>query len=367
MRPEELLVAALRGEAAPWPVDASPAFESAVLDAAVDHGVAPLLGSAPAVHLWPHPLRLALRNIRRDEAAVEPIRRQDLLGLLSAFHQAGIGCLPIKGAQLAYTHYAQPWLRPRFDTDLLVAAADRGRAEAVLQALGYARSNQVSGMLVAHQLQYQRRNRYGLIDVVDLHWKVTNPHLFADALTMDELAMAAQAGSQPGAPARGLSNVHALILACVHRVAHHQNTDRLLWLYDIHLLVSAMTRAERAEFLELARVKRLRAICAAGVASAQSQFGTQYPAGWLDGLQTGGDGEIEPTAAFLQQGLRRIDILLSDLRTLGGWTRKLRLIWEHLFPPAAYVRERYGHNTPLFFAYVDRVLTGVGKWFRAPS
>lgn len=367
MRPEELLVAALRGDVAPWPVAARPAFESAVLDAAADHGVAPLLASAPAVHHWPHPLQLALRNIRRDEAAVEAIRRQDLLRLLAAFHLAGVRCFPIKGAHLAYTHYAQPWLRPRFDTDLLVAADDRERAEAVLQALEYTRSNQVSGMLVAHQLQYQRRDQYGLTDVVDLHWKVTNPHLFADALTMDELTTAAQAVPQLGDPARGLSNVHALILACVHRVAHHQNSDRLIWLYDIHLLGSAMTPGERAEFLELARVKRLRAICAAGVESAQSQFGTQYPAGWLDRLQTRGDGEIEPTAAFLQQGLRRIDILMSDLRALGGWTRKLRLIWEHLFPPAAYVRERYGHNTPLLFAYVDRVLTGVGKWFRAPS
>ena len=367
MRAEPLLVAALRGEAVPWPADADPGFESAVFEAATDHGVAVLLASAAAVTSWPPRLQSAFRDARRLAAAGEAIQRQDLIRLLAAFGQAEVRCLPLKGAPLAYTHYPQPWLRSRFDTDLLIDPSDRGRADAVLRALGYVSSTQVSGRLVSHQLQYQRGDRYGLTDTVDLHWKVTNPHLFADAMTFDELTASSRALPQLGDHARVPSNVHALILACVHRVAHHQNSDRLIWLYDIHVLAGAMTPGERAEFLALARVKRLRSICACGLGRAQSRFGTEHPARWLDHLQTGRHDEIEPTAAFLEQGLRRIDILLSDLRAVGGWTRKIRLLREHLFPPPAFIRSRYGSDTPLLFAYVNRILGGVGKWFRAPS
>jgi hypothetical protein len=367
VRAEPLLVAALGGESVPWPADAGRAFENAVFEAAIDHGVAALLASATTATTWPGRLHLALQDARRLAAATEVLERQDLMRVVSAFGQADVRCLLLKGAPLAYTHYRHPWLRPRFDTDLLVDLGERARADAVLRGLGYVPSPQVSGTLVSHQRQYQRRNRHGLADTVDLHWKVTNPHVFADTLTFDELWTPARAVPQLGGDARTLADVHALILACVHRVAHHQNYDRLIWSYDIHLLVSGMDRRQHAEFLELACVKRLRSICAAGLDSAQRRFGTRQPAGWRDRLQTGSDGEVEPTAAFLQQGLRRIDILRSDLRAVRGWTRKIRLVREHLFPPADFVRARYGSDTPMLFAYVDRILGGVGKWFRAPS
>lgn len=367
MRAEPLLVAALRGESVPWPAHGGVALEHAVFEAAIDHGVAALLASAATATSWPRRLHLALQDARRLAAATEALQRQDLIRLLSALGQANVRCLLLKGAPLAYTHYRHPWLRPRFDTDLLIDRADRARADAVLRGLGYVPSAQVSGTLVSHQLQYQRLDRYGLADTVDLHWKVTNPHVFADTLTFDELSTAARAVPQLGDDARTLSDVHALILACVHRVAHHQNCDRLIWSFDIHLLVSAMDPRQHAEFLELACVKRLRSVCAAGLDSALCRFGTRHPAGWRDRLQTGSAGEVEPTAAFLQQRLRRIDILRSDLLAVRGWARKIRLIREHLFPPADFVRARYGSDIPVLFAYVDRILGGVGKWFRAPS
>jgi hypothetical protein len=196
---------------------------------------------------------------------------------------------------------------------------------------------------------------------------VTNPHVFANALTFDELAAAARAVPQLGDGVRCPSNVHALILACVHRVAHHHNSDRLIWLYDIHLLAGAMSPGEIAEFLEMARVKRLRAICASGLALARARFATAHSAGRLDLGQVDRNDAREPTAAFLKPDLRRIDVLRSDLRVVGSWTRKMRLLREHLLPPPAYVRARYGDDTPLVFAYVARIFAGVGKWFKAAS
>ena len=361
MGADELLAAALRGEAAPWPVDAGAGFDVALLDTAREHGVASLLTTTEALRSWPDQVQHKFRELRREEAVIEAVRRQQLERVMAAFRDAGLRCLLIKGAQLAYTHYPHPWLRPRADTDLLIDGADRERAGTTLRTLGYVPKNQISGTLVAHQQQYERADRYGLTDTIDLHWKVTNPHLFADVLTFDELIAAARPIPQL-AGALGLSSVHALLLACVHRVAHHQNSDLLIWLYDIHLLAGGMDAVERGQFGELARTKRLRSICVAGLDLAQRRLGTALEPGWRDGLA--GGGEVEPSAAFLQQRVRRIDLLLLDLRALGGWARKARLLRETVFPPAAYVRARYGDDTPLVFAYLDRVVTGARNWFR---
>jgi hypothetical protein len=359
---DELLAAALRGEVAPWPLAAAAGFDLALLDSAREHGVSPLLTTTVALRSWPDHVQQALLERRREEAVIEAVRRQELGRVIAAFRQAGIRCLIIKGAQLAYTHYSQPWLRPRVDADLLIDAVDRERAGATLRTLGYVAKNQISGTLVAHQQPYERHDRYGLSDTIDLHWKVTNPHLFAGVLTFDELFGAARPIPQLG-DAPGPSAAHALLLACVHRVAHHQNSDLLIWLYDIHLLAQAMDAAEREQFVELARSKRLRSICAAGLDLAQRRLGTALPPGWLEQLTTDAD-DVEPSAAFLQHGVRRIDLLLLDLRALGGWARKARLLRETVFPPAAYVRARYGPDTPLVFAYLDRVVSGARNWFR---
>ena len=366
MSAEALLSAALRGPSAPWPREADPNYQAALIASAREHGVAALVSTSSAIDAWPDQTQRDFHDACRDEAVIEAVRRRLLQQLFAGFRDGGIRCLVIKGAHLAYTHYPQPWLRPRADTDLLIKADHRNRADAILRALGYAPITQISGTMVAHQVQYQRCDRYGLTDTIDLHWKVTNPQLFADALTVDELMSSARAIPQLDG-ALGPSPVHALLLACVHRVAHHLNSDLLIWLYDIHLVLSAMDVEERDQFLELARRKRLRAICAAGLDGAQDRFGTSFPATWRQRFDVGIDDESEPSAVFLQPGVRRIDMLLWDLRTVGGFTRKIRLLRENLFPSADYIRERYGPGTPLLVAYFDRVVTGARKWFRPTS
>ena len=89
---------------------------------------------------------------------------------------------------------------------------------------------------------------------------------------------------------------------------------------------------------------------------------------WIDRLQNTAAPD-EPTAAFLRTDLKKIDVLVSDLRTLDSWRQRIALIREHLFPPVAYMRQAYGVTNPVLlpFTYVIRAITGVAKWFRANS
>ena len=364
MSTEDLIVRALRQEAVPWPDRAPHGLDVALVTTADTHGVTELLATTPAISRWPDGVRAALNRTRRGEAAAEAIRRQDLIDLLAAFHRAGIGALLMKGALMAYTLYASPWLRPRLDTDLLVSPANRTRADRVLRDLGYQPGTHFSGDFVTHQNTYERPSQFEFNDVVDLHWKIANPQVFAHAFAFEELEADAVSVPTLGAAARGLSAPHAFMLACVHRVAHHDSSERLIWLYDIHLLAGAMDPASGDKIVRLAEAKQLRSVCAHGLSQARARFGPSGNGAWVDSLLRAGEPG-EPTAAFLRTDLKKIDVLVSDLRTLGSWRQRIALVREHLFPPTAYMRKAYGVTNPavLPLTYLIRAVTGVRKWF----
>ena len=367
----ELLAGALRGERPSWP--AARAHAADVLEAAAAHGVEALLAGmvrdAARAPGWPETFRETLAERARALAAAEVLRRQELAVVLSGLRAAGVAALVMKGAELAYTHYPQPWLRPMADVDLLIAPAQIGLARRCIERLGYEPATHYDGHLVTHQVQYRKAARHGVRHDLDLHTQVANPHAFADRLTFAELETDSVRIPALGDTARGLSNPHALLLACIHRVAHHFNSDRKIWLYDIHLLASRLDEDEHGTdaVVTLATQRGLRAVCASGLASARQRLGTPTAARLVDVLSGSGEAEdVEPTAVFLRPGRTKTDILVSDLRTLAGWRPRLRLIREHLFPPAAYVRRLYAVSHPalLPLAYTRRIVSGVAKWLQ---
>jgi hypothetical protein len=367
LNPEALIAAALRSEPVPWPSDVSPGFEARVVDSAVDHGAAALLSVTPALRDWPATVQAAVRQHRREAAATEIIRQHAHTALVDALSESRVKTLILKGSALAYTHYRHPWLRPRLDIDVYLAPDDRPRACQVLRDLGYAPANHFGGELVTFQTQFRRTNRHGWIDRVDLHWKLANPQVFAHAFSFDELYGDARPLPQLGRAATTLSPVHALILACVHRVAHHANSDRLIWLYDIRLLVETMSAAELERAAAEALTKRLQPVVAAGVRRALEIVGSESHTPEIEQLLKTGDDAAALGSEFLSTNRAKVDDLLSDLKALPGWPSKLRLIREHLLPPAAYMRKTYGFSSPLLlpFVYALRAIAGAGKWLRA--
>jgi hypothetical protein len=95
---------------------------------------------------------------------------------------------------------------------------------------------------------------------------------------------------------------------------------------------------------------------------SSERFGTAIPAEIMSRLTSTG-GARERAAVYLRKGLRPIDRLGIDLAVLGP-RAGLRLVWEHLVPPASYVEGRYGVRcrTLLPAFYARRVVAGVSRW-----
>jgi Uncharacterised nucleotidyltransferase len=363
---EVLLAALVRGDQPAWPFTGM-AAEQQFLEAAQRHGVVPLVAwqhrRCGSLDDWPAALRSAIVERARQHAIVEQLQRSELAAVVGELTTRSVRSIVLKGAALAYTHYPHPCLRPREDFDLLVHESRRNDAVDVLRARGYAPLEMITGELVTAQQTFGRHAGRGVRYTCDLHWRVSNRMAFSRLLPWDRLAAETRPIPALDACAEGLAPPHALLMACVHRVAHHFDPPTLIWLYDIHLLASSMSEEDAARFVALAVDSGLAAICARGLGLAQHHFRTTLPAAF-DRLAPAAD---EPLAAYLDQAFRPFDALISDLRALGGNRARWQLLREHLFPQSSYVRAarpRMGSG-PLPWLYARRIVRGVSHWFHA--
>jgi len=152
--PTDLLAGVLRGDPAWAGVDR---YDTHVLVAAADHhGVGPLVWQAlHARRDRPHGLYEALAAARHVDLTHEMLRGREIGRVCAALDGCGVQALLVKGAALAYSLYQEPWLRPRVDTDILVAHESLGAANRVLRGLGYHAAPAITtGEFVSHQVAY---------------------------------------------------------------------------------------------------------------------------------------------------------------------------------------------------------------------
>ena len=337
-------------------------IDLALVEAAFEHGVAPLLywtlRDDPAWADVDEAARVRLTQAAREAVLLEAVRSEDLARVVRALHEAGIQPLLFKGAALAATHYPEPWLRVRGDADLLVRTEDARAAGAVLERLGFERLRRPGGVHVTQQARYIGV-RHSIELAYDVHWRMADPLAFGAALSYAEIDCDAETDRASGA--RRPSHVHALLAACVHRAAHHYDTPSLMLLYDIDRLARGLSADEWERFTRLAETKNLRAVCLRGLDRASGAFGCVVPETVRARLAAG--GVAEPTAAYVSGKLRRIDIFRDDWRELGSWRDRAQLLWGHLFPTPDYLGGvRRGPR--LVLLYVARIFRGAPGWFR---
>ncbi|HET8796058.1 MAG TPA: nucleotidyltransferase family protein [Thermoanaerobaculia bacterium] len=346
------LRAVLRGDRSDWP-DLTPDETHAL----VVHGLAPLIYARARVP--------QLRSEAIRAAALEPARAAVLRELLGALARAGIAALVLKGSALAYGLYEAPELRPRGDTDLLVSASDVERARALFRELGFDEQPQSGDEHGLRQTVFTRAAGAGVVHMIDLHWAVANTPLFAATLEFGELLARAVAIPTLGEHARGLDDVDALLLACIHRVAHHHDSDRLIWLVDIALLRERMTRDAHARFWRAAAEGRIVGVCRRSIDLADAWMSRPPVHGAEEFLSREELERDEPSRLFLDRGLTRGALLAANLRALP-WRARAARLWQIAFPPPEFLRQSFGArgNLVLPWLYVYRGVRGLLRLFR---
>ena len=304
--------------------------------------------------------------------------RAILQEVLSKLAAAEVRPVVFKGTALAYTLYPEGTLRSRGDTDFIIPPQTQDLVATTLANLGFNRETGMSGESVSYQANFTRTESAGGSHTLDVHWRINNSELLSRMFSHEELLRHAQPVPELGPEALAAGPVHALLLACMHRATHkhnpyyvdgvaHYSGDRLIWLYDIHLLAKSFTSAQWDEFLRLAAQKGLRSVCSEGLERARINFHTAIPGHVLVELEN--SGQTEAIARYFASGVFRQQWM--DFCAIPGISHKLRFVAETMLPPASYMRQKYPQEKPnwLPLLYLRRATGGILKRLqrRGPS
>ncbi len=351
-QPEALVCAVLRREAPAWPWPGDAAAIARFLEAGRRHGVVPLLHvefrSGRDFSTWPAEVLETCHRVTMAQTVWELAHQAEIDRVLQALSDAGARPLVLKGGALAHSHYPDAMLRTRGDTDLLIPLHQREAAYRSLEELGYALRPGSAGTLISYQSAWTRTDRRGAFHRLDVHWRINNSQMLARKLGYDELAARAVSLPGIGPHALALAPVDALLLACIHRAGHvnapfvapdaaHPEENRLIWLYDIHLLATGMSAEELDAFAARAAAKQLRGICLEGLLRARERFATPLSPAVLEALAA--PGPVELSARYLSGG--KIRQMVGDFLALEGWADRLQWLREIAFPSAVHMRRKY--------------------------
>jgi hypothetical protein len=312
------------------------------------------------------PTAAALRQTALAFAAWEMRHRQLVAAALGALRDAGAPALVIKGSALASHLYDDPALRVRADTDLLLPPGSQAVVAAALRRCGFV---PIPGV-PSYQSTFTFIAEDGSEHSLDAHWRINNSELLSRTFDYAELATRSVPLPRLALHARGTSPIDSLLIACMHRATHrhyayrvdgedHHDPDRLIWLYDIHLLAPTLSPTDWEILVDAATRKGLRSITREGLSRARDRFGTQLPPGVMDRLDVS-PREEAPARYLASGGLRRASL---DVVAMPSWSARLRWFLDQCFPPADYMRSKYPDSarTCLPCLYARRAVAGVRK------
>ncbi len=301
---------------------------------------------------FPPDLATSLSRAYYHTAAFNALYFKRIRKIAEVFAQRGLPFILLKGSALASGLYPSSALRPMGDIDFLVSRDVLEDAVTAVAALGFREPEGVRRQASGYHVHLRGGN--GDSEVVEIHWTLdVAKHLQARLekwLWQNVEPCDLPGASRPaGDGVLALSPTAALLVIAAHQAEHHR-VRRLLWLYDIHLLISKEwetidweeARARAEEFQWSAALR-------ASLVDAAYHFATVLPvAGPLAALT----GERIHQLESIELANSRPVAVLRLLRQLS-WMGRLWLIRVSLVPGRRYMIKRYRPNPellwPLFY------------------
>jgi hypothetical protein len=186
-------------------------------------------------------------------------------------------------------------------------------------------------------------------------WKQTVPWVMAAELLDGDLQRAWL--SQPDQTFQFTATAHLLYNATHLMLGHGSGQMRLIWLYDLHLLLTGYPeQISWDELLEQAAIFRWSEPLRAALRATQNYFATPIPDTVLDVLAASSDTRAASMVHYMESPVQnRADALYIHLVNLN-WHGRILMILAHILPTRAYLRWRYpfglpGWLWPLYYLY----------------
>ena len=267
----------------------------------------------------------------------------------------------LKGFAMAYKYYPEPYHRPMVDVDILISSDHAKDIRDVLQQAGYTLLQTNFGEIVLSQFSCIKDIGGSQKLHLDLHTRLFNRPTMIDLLTSEEIFQNKQTISINGQSAWIPCPAHCLLHAALHLMAHHHNSRRLIWLYDIKLILEKFNESDYSALYQYTHNKLIAKIVEVAVQSALERF--PIPGNDLvknlsqQSLQQ--QNKNHPSTAYLMTNQSKDSIFL-DWKHMKGTQLRLSWLKEHLFPGSDYIKSKYGIKSKLLivFFYVWRIIAG---------
>lgn len=336
------------------------------------HGLMPLLHAAldtrPRADV-PSDILQTLAESYRSSALANAANYHELQDLLPALRAAAVPAVLLKGAALAKWLYPDPALRPFGDVDLLVHPNDVPRLRSLVEMRSYRADDELAdGFRDAYYSEMAFVQSAPPHLALDVHWHLFVPLYFRTRMDIRwfwDRAIESPVGSQP---ALLFHPTAQLMHLTVHASLNHQHAPRLVWLYDLALLLtrhgSAIDWDDVAAFARASRVTRSVYDILARV---EQWWGVAAPASFMQTLHGTRAGWDERIAFALTSANHNQARVLSDALAAPGLGGKLTYAGRHLFPAPAYMTEHYHvrHPALLPLYYAQRVFRSGWKFARS--
>ena len=215
-----------------------------------------------------------------------------------------------------------------------------------------------------YQMPFERVDHLGIEHALDIHWRIANPQVVSQVLTHDELVERSVTVNVQGHPMRVPSAVDSLLMACVHRVAHHPDVEKPIWVHDIHLLATGVsTRLSGRRSSSGQRTDRCARICLQGLRRARGAVSDRaVPVDVLTALRRT-HVEERRRSSCAATCVRSI-VLTADLACAGSARRGTSACGSTVSTRRRTCRRTTasdaGRVLPAYYAM--RVLNGMAKW-----
>lgn len=360
-----------------WPSEWTDcAAQEMVADRVAFHGIAVLLGEAPAILAgWPEEVIARVHDEMRLAALWEEIHRTHLVQLLEQLAQAGITAIVMKGTALAYLLYRDPAARRRGDTDLLVRPGDLAAARRVLARAGCRRGDDPHGL--NFQETWLIDCGAGMVHTIDLHWQPLDSPVLQKLLppeqVWDRRIAVPCLSPHVSAPHPVLMVMHGAINQAWHE-AHGFNVGdgrvvggkRLIWAVDYLRLTQSFTTADWQKLADFCEAGEASAIVCAALDSARRDLGLSVPVAILERLRqhSGCSGALDY--------IRRVgtpQAFLQDFAAAQSLSMRLTLLSSLAFAPRSHLLQKYPHLSrwPSVLLQLRRYADGIARWRKQPG
>jgi hypothetical protein len=327
--------------------------------AAERHGLAPIFHvfTRRAGDLPPEMAQILARSHAQNKARAI-ILLDEASRLMSAFEERAIPCVPLKGAALAEDLYGDPTLRPMTDVDLLVPHDALAAAREIMVAAGY--EEEEGDLREDFQEEFRSEISYfrarPLPARVEIHWSLLNfgGH---EAWTVEALERSVMTPR-----GRRLTDEDNLLYLAAHAAYHHQN-DRLLWEFDIALLLQSRGADVNEDVTgDLAQRHRLLMPFRWALETGE-RLGVPPPPHLAAVLKKRRVGRVERWLLRFARDPQLASVVRNVLTIRGtpGWRRRGRLIAAKLFPDRKHLEVRHQARGFWPWIYTRRLLMLAGS------